>query len=172
MLAKSLAVVALTCVLVVALLLTARAQDAFVGKWVLDPSASTAAPGMMRKSTAVEISDAGGGKYTSVSSATFVLEGGGREITQRNEITFAIDGKDYAVTMTVTGATQNPRAAPVTQSFERVRGNRYISSTKLDGKLVETTVTEISIDGNTLTQTMTGAGELAGSSRTLVFNRQ
>jgi hypothetical protein len=60
-LGKWLAIVVLILALVVALLTArARAQETFVGSWVLDPTSSTAAPGMMPTGTVVEITEAGG----------------------------------------------------------------------------------------------------------------
>ena len=51
----------------VLLLGAADAQGAFVGTWVLDPASSTGQPGMSPTAGTLEIKDAGGGKYTSVS---------------------------------------------------------------------------------------------------------
>ena len=74
---------------VLLLFASADAQGTFVGSWVLDSASSTAAaPEALPTAGTLEIKDAGGGKYTSVSEATL----GG--VSGRSEVTYAIDGKD------------------------------------------------------------------------------
>ena len=137
-----------------------HAQEAFVGNWVLDPAASKAPPGMAPTGGTLAITDAGGGKYTSVSEATV----GG--VSGHSEITFAVDGKDYVIT-----STPAQPGAEVTQSIERVSDTAYKASVKVNGELIATALTELSSDRNTLTQTTTGLGQFAGLSGTMVFKR-
>ena len=138
-----------------------RAQDGFVGSWVLDPANSTAPPGAMPTVGTLEITAAGDGKYKSVSEAT--LAG----VTGRTEITYSIDGKDYPMT-----ATPAQPGVAITQSIERVRDGVYNSSVKMNGQLLATAVTELSGDRKTLTQTTTGVGQFATLSSTMVFQRK
>jgi hypothetical protein len=138
-----------------------QAQEAFVGSWVLDPASSNGAPGMVATSGTLDITAAGGGKYTSVSEATI----GG--MTGRSEITFSVDGKDYAAT-----ATPAQPGTAITQSIARESDTVYKSDLKLNGQLIATAVTEISSDGKTLTQTTTGVGQFAALSGTTVFQRK
>ena len=155
------------CVLTLSLGLTlgplgpARAQEAFVGSWVLDAAVSAAPPGMAPTAGTLEIKDAGGGRFTSVSEVT--MSG----VVGRSEITFSVDGKDYPVTMT----PATPGAAPITQSTEQVSATVYKASIKAGGQEMMTATIEISGDGNTLTQTATGVGQLAGLATT-VFRRK
>ena len=140
----------------------ADAQGAFVGSWVLDPASSTGQPGMSPTAGTLEITAAGGGKYTSVSEATVAGVAG------RSEVTFSIDGKDYATT-----STPVPPGAPtVTQAIERVSDSVYKISIKVDGQLIATALNEISADGKTLTQTTTGIGQFAVLTSTTVFRRK
>jgi hypothetical protein len=162
MLAKSLAVVALTCVLVIGLLLTARAQDAFVGRWVLDPAASTAPPGSAPTAGTLEIKNVGGGQFTAITETT----AGGMVV--RNEVTYAVDGKDYPFTYT----PATPGRPPTTQSIEQVNATLYKGSIKIGGQEMMTVTTEVSGDGRTLTQKATGVGQIAGLSSTSVYRRE
>jgi hypothetical protein len=147
----------------IALLLTAKAQDAFVGSWMLDSASSTAAtPETLPTAGTLEIKDAGGGKYTSVSEATVA------GVSGRSEVTFAIDGKDY----TATSTPVPPGAPTVTQAVERVSDTVYKLSVKVDGDLIATALNEISNDGKTLTQTTTGIGQFAILSSKTVFRRK
>ena len=136
------------------------AQDAFVGSWVLDAASSQAAPGLMPTVLTVEITDAGGCQYRSVS------EGAIGGVSARSEITFSIDGKDYPVASTQPGAPQ------VTQSMERVSDTVYKASAKLGGEVIATALNELSGDRNTLTLTTTGLGQFAALSSTMVFRRK
>jgi hypothetical protein len=156
------------CVLTVSLGLTfvplgpARAQDAFVGSWVLDTAASTGPPGMTPSAGTVDVKDAGGGRFTSVSEVT--MSG----VVGRSEITFAVDGKDYPVTMT----PATPGSPPITQSTEQVSATVYKISIKAGGQEMMTATVEVSDDSKTLTQTATGVGQLAGLTTKSVFRRQ
>ena len=138
-----------------------QAQDALLGSWVLDPAKNQGQPGMVPTAGTATVTAAGGGKYTSVSEVTV----GGA--TGRSEITYSVDGKDYAVTMT----PAQPGAA-ITQSMERVSDTVWSSNLKLNGQLMATVKTEVSSDGNTLTQTTTGVGQFAALSSTVVFRRK
>ena len=140
----------------------ARAQDSFVGSWVLDPAASkSSVPQMMPTGGTLDIAGAGDGKFTSTSGMT----AGG--VSGRSEITYALDGKDYAVT-----ATPAQPGVTLTQSMERVSESSYKSSVKMNGQLIATATTEVSADGKTLTQTTTGLGQFAALSSTMVFKRK
>ena len=139
-----------------------QAQDSLVGSWVLDPTKNQGSPGMVPTAGTASVTAAGGGKYTSVSE---VSVGGA---TGHSEITYSIDGKDYAVTTT----PAQPGAA-ITQSMERVSDTVWKSSLKVNGQLIATVTTEVSSDGNTLTQTTTGVGQqFAALSSTVVFQRK
>ena len=162
MLAKSLSAIALACGLAAVLFVTARAQDAFVGSWVLDPAASTAPPGAAPTAGTLEITNAGGGQFTYVSETTV----GGMNV--HTEITFSVDGKDYAVTATPAA----PGTPPITQSIEQVSATLYKISIKIGGQEMMTGTSEISGDGKTLTQKATGVGQLTGLSSTSVYRRK
>jgi hypothetical protein len=159
--AKRLCVVVLALAVLVSLG-PAHAQDAFVGSWMLDPASSTAPSGLVPTAGTLKISEAGDGKYTSVSEASM----GG--VDGRSEITYSIDGKDYPAT-----STPAPPGGPaVTQAIERVSDTAYKISVKVDGQLIATALNELSSDRKTLTQTTTGIGQFATLSSTMVFRRQ
>lgn len=139
-----------------------EAQSEFVGSWVLDTASSTVPAGVAPTAGTLEITDAGNGKFKSVSEATV------NGVTGRSEVTFSVDGKDYAIT-----ATPAPPGAPsVMQAVERVSDTVYKLTLKLNGQLLATSLTEISGDGKTLTQTTTGIGQFAAISSTAVFHRK
>ena len=138
-----------------------QAQDALVGSWVLDPAKNQGSPGAVPTAGTATVTAAGGCKYTSVSEVSI----GGA--TGRSEITYSVDGKDYAVTM----MPAQPGAA-ITQSMERVSDTAWRSNLKLNGQLMAAVTTEVSSDGNTLTQTTTGLGQFAALSSTVVFRRK
>lgn len=138
-----------------------QAQDSLVGSWVLDPAKSQGQPGLVPTAGTATVTAAGGGKYTSVSEVTV----GG--VTGHSEITYSVDGKDYAVTTTPAA----PGAA-ITQSMELVSDTVWTSNLKVNGQLMVTVKTEVSSDGNTLTQTTAGLGQFAALSGTVVFNRR
>jgi hypothetical protein len=156
-------VIAVAFGLILAPLFSVQGQNAFVGSWVLDPARSQAvSAAFMPAALTVEITDAGGGKYRSVSEGTV----GG--VSGRNEITFSIDGKDYPVAT----VPAQPGAPEITQSMERVSDTVYKASSKLGGQLIATALNEISGDGTTLTLTTTGVGQFSALSSTLVFRRK
>ena len=128
---------------------------------MLDPAKYQGPPGVVPTAGTATITAADGGKYTSVSE---VSVGG---VTGRSEITYSIDGKDYAVT-----ATPAQPGAAITQSMERVSDTAWRSNLKVNGQLMATVVTELSSNGNTLTQVTTGVGQFAALSSTAVFNRK
>jgi hypothetical protein len=140
----------------------AQAQAAFVGSWELDVASSTAPAGMAASAGTIEIADVGDGKYRSVSEATV------NGATGRSEVTFAIDGKEYVVTST----PEPPGAPSVTQAVERVSDTLYKLTVKVNGEPFATALTEVSADGNTLTQTTTGVGQFAALTSKTVFRRK
>lgn len=154
--------VALLALAALAPLASVQAQAEFVGTWVLDPERSTSPAGMAPTAGMLEITDAGDGKFKSVSEATV------NGTVGRSEVTFAIDGKDYE-----TKSTPEPPGAPsVTQAVERVSDAVYKMTVKVNGQPLATALTEISSDGKTLTQTTTGLGQFAALSSTTVFSRK
>jgi len=162
MLAKSLSAIALACGLAAVLFVTARAQDAFVGTWVLDPAASTVPPGAAPTAGTLEIKNVGGGQFTAI---TETIVGG---MVVRNEVTYAVDGKDYPFTYT----PAMPGRPPTTQSIEQVNATLYKGSIKIGGQEMMTVMTEVSGDGKTLTQKAIGVGQLTGLSSTSVYRRE
>jgi len=140
----------------------AEAQEAFVGSWVLDPAGYKGLAQLAPTAGTLQVTDAGGGKYTSVSEATVA------GATGRSEITYAVDGKDYVVTAT----PAQPGAPSLTQSIERVGDAVYKASLKLGGQEIATALSEISSDGKTLTLTTTGVGQFGALSSTMIFRRK
>jgi hypothetical protein len=140
----------------------AQAQEAFVGSWVLDAAAGkNAVAALAPTAGTLEISNAGDGKFTSVSEVTV----GG--MTGRSEATYALDGNEYPIATT----PAQPGVA-LTQAMQRVSDTVCNSSVKLNGQAIATAVTELSADGKTLTQTTTGLGQFAALSSTVVFRRK
>lgn len=138
------------------------AQEPLVGSWVLDPAGNKGTVAeMLPTGGTMEITGAGDGKFKSLNEVTV----GGVDV--RSEITYAVDGKDYAVT-----ATPAQPGVTLTQSIERVSDSVYKSSIKVNDQLLGTATTEISADGKTLTQTMTGTGQFAALSSTAVYKRR
>jgi hypothetical protein len=140
--------------------------DAFLGTWVLNSAKSTLPQGVPPVDFTLTVTDAGGGKYKSVTDMSVVGQ------AYKVEITFALDGKDYApvVTPALPGG-----APPTTQSYERVSARSYKSSTKLNGQVAATSTSEVSADGKTMTVTTTtaaGAGAPAGVVNKLVFDKK
>jgi hypothetical protein len=162
-LTRGISVGALLLGLVLAAFFSASAQEAFVGTWVLDPAASTAPPGGAPTAGTLEIKNAGGGQFTSISETTV----GGRVV--HTEITFAVDGKDYPFTAT---PPPPPGTPPNTQSIEQINATLYKGSIKIGGQEMMTVTTEVSGDGKTLTQKATGVGQIAGLSSTSVYRRE
>jgi hypothetical protein len=154
-------VIALVVMLAAAFFFSAaRAQDTLVGTWVLDPAKNQGPPGVVPTAGTATITAERDGKYTSVSEVTV----GG--VTGGSEITYSVDGKDYAVV-----TTPAQPGVSLTQSLERVSATVWSSNVKLNGQLMATVKTELSSDGNTLTQATTGVGQFAALSSTVVFNR-
>lgn len=139
-----------------------EAQEAAVGSWVLDPAEYKGLPQLAPTAGTLTITDAGGGKYTSVSEATVA------GMTGRSEITYSVDGKDYVVTV----MPAQPGAPSITQSIERVSDAVYKSSLKLGGQEIATALNEISGDGKTLTLTTTGVGQFSVLSSTMIYRRK
>ena len=159
-----LVVLGLTVIAVLALLTASnvQAQEGLVGDWVLDAAASKSpVPQLAATAGVLTIAAAGDGKFKSTSEVTV----GG--VTGHSEITYSVDGKDYAVTTTPAA----PGAA-ITQSMELVSDTVWTSNLKVNGQLMATVKTEVSSDGNTLTQMTTGLGQFAALSGTVVFKRK
>lgn len=144
-------------------LCAASAQPEFVGSWVLDVESSTVPAGLATTAGTLEITDAGDGKFRSVTEATV------NGTVGRSEVTFSIDGKDYATTSV---PAPPPGAPPVTQAVERVSDTVYKVTVKINGQPLATALNEISGDGKTLTQTTTGIGQFASLTSTTVFRRK
>ena len=139
--------------------------DAFVGTWVLNAAKSSLPQGGPPIDMTLTVTDAGGGKYKSMTEMSVAGQ------AFKVEITFAIDGKDY--TPVVTPAPPGG-APPTTQSYERVSARSYKSATKLNGQVAATSTSEVSADGKTMTVTTSGAGggPAAGVVNTLVFDKK
>jgi len=138
------------------------AADAFVGTWVLNASKSKLPGGVMPDSVMMVVTDAGGGKYSTVSDTK--MSG----ITSHSEITFALDGKEYTPVTT----PAQPGMPPVTQASQRVSDSSYTTSVKVGGELIATTLSEVSSDGKSLTMTTKGEGQYAAVSSVMVFDRK
>jgi hypothetical protein len=138
--------------------------DAFLGKWTLNAAKSSLPQGAPPIDMTLTVSDAGGGKYKSMTEMSV----GGQPY--KVEITFAIDGKDYAPVIT----PAPPGTPPTTQSYEKVSARSYKSSTKLNGQVMATSTSEVSADGKTMTVTTSGAGAGAGAGalNKLVFDKK
>jgi hypothetical protein len=106
------------------------------------------------------VTDAGGGKYKSVTETSVAGQ------AFKVEITFAIDGKDYAPVIT----PAPPGVPPTTQSYERVSAKAYRSNIKLNGQVAATSTSEVSADGKVMTVTTSAAG--GGAPNTLVFDKK
>ena len=89
--AKYFAVLSFALALGFVLFASAHPQDAFVGRWVLDPASTKAAPGLAPTAATMEVTAAGGGKYQSISEVAM------GEVNARSEVTFSVDGQDYVV---------------------------------------------------------------------------
>jgi hypothetical protein len=139
--------------------------DAFLGSWAMNPAKSSLPQGMPSIPVTLTVSDAGGGKYKSVTETTVAGQ------AYKVEITFAIDGKDYAPVVTPAPPGGTPA---MSQSYERVSAKSYKSSSKLNGQVLATSTSEVSADGKTMTVTTSGAGAgaTAGVVNTLVFDKK
>ena len=138
------------------------ADDPFIGTWVLNAAKSEAPLGAVPGSATVVVTSAGVGRYKSVSETTI----GGA--TMRGEITFGLDGKDYNAIVN----PAPPNAASLVQSFERIGTNAYRTTIKMNGQPIATTLSEVSPDGKTLTQTTTGTGARTGATAVTVFDKR
>jgi hypothetical protein len=138
------------------------ADDPLLGTWVLNAAKSKAPIGAVPSAATVTVTAAGQGRYKSVSETTI---GGAR---MRGEITFGMDGKDYIASVTPTP----PGTATVVQSFERLDARGYRTTVKMNGQPIATTVSEVSPDGRTLTQTTTGIAARTGAAAVTVFDRR
>lgn len=141
---------------------TLLAADAFVGTWVLNTSKSKLPGGLMPDSITMVVSDAGGGKYSTVSDTS--MSG----IMAHSESTFALDGKEYTPVTT----PAQPGMPPVTQASQRVSDSSYTTAVKVGGELIATTLSEVSSDGKSLTMTTKGEGQYAAVSSVMVFDRK
>src|SRR4051794_35364917 len=137
--------------------------DAFLGTWTLNAAKSTLPPGTPTVDLTLTVTDAGGGKYKSVTDTGVAGQ------SFKIEITFAIDGKDYAPVITPAPPGGVP---PTTQSYERVSAKSYKSSVKMNGQPVATSTSEVSADGKVMTVTTIGTGAAAGVGNTLVFDKK
>lgn len=142
----------------------ALAQEKFVGSWVLNAAKSEGPPGGVPPNVAVDISNAGGGMYKSVSVTTQAAG------TTHSEITFGVDGKEYPTVTT----PERPGVPPITQSFERVSDTSYKTTLRLGagGQVIATMLNELSDDGKSLKLTTTGVGPFVAMSNKLVFDRK
>jgi hypothetical protein len=141
----------------------AFAQPEFVGTWTLNAAKSKGAPGAVPDSLTTVVTDAGSGKYKSVTDSTMA----GANV--RSEITFAVDGKDYEAVV----APAPPGTPQILQATEKVSDNVYKTSLKVGGQVIATALNEISADGKVLTITTTGLGQFAvAASSTMVFDKK
>ena len=138
------------------------ADDPFIGTWVLNVAKSEAPLGAVPGSGMVTVTSAGAGRYKSVSQTTI----GGA--TMYGEITFGLDGQDYKAIVN----PAPPSATSLVQSFERVGTNAYRTTIKMNGQPIATTLSEVSPDGKTLTQTTTGVGARASAAAVTVYDKR
>lgn len=138
------------------------AEDPFIGTWVLNAAKSQFPPGAQPDSTTIVVSDAGDGMLKSVSDTS---TGG---LTIHGEVTFAVDGKDY----TPVSTPPPPPGATVTQSSERIGERAYKTSIKMNGEVAVTMLSEVSVDGKTLTISSASAGAATGVTSVMVLDRK
>jgi hypothetical protein len=139
--------------------------DAFLGTWTLNAAKSTLPQVGAQMDVTLTVSDAGGGKYKSVTEASVAGQ------AYKVEITFAIDGKDYVPVVTPAPPGGTPA---MSQSYERVSAKSYKSASKMNGQVLATSTSEVSADGKTMTVTTTAAagGAGAGTVNKLVFDKK
>jgi hypothetical protein len=139
--------------------------DAFLGTWTLNAAKSTLPQGGAQMDVTLIVTDAGGGKYKSVTEASVAGQ------AYKVEITFAIDGKDYVPVVTPAPPGGTPA---MSQSYERVSAKSYKSAAKMNGQVLATSTSEVSADGKTMTVTTTAAagGAAAGVVNKLVFDKK
>jgi hypothetical protein len=139
--------------------------DAFIGTWTLNAAKSSLPQGGPPIDLTLVVTDAGGGKYKSVTETSV----GGQ--AYKVEITFAIDGKDYSPVVTPAPPGGTPA---MSQSYEHVSAKSYKTQAKMNGQVVATSTSEVSADGKTMTVTTNaaGAGAAAGAVNKLVFDKK
>jgi hypothetical protein len=137
--------------------------DAFLGTWTLNSAKSTLPQGGPPIVVTLTVTDAGGGKYKSVTETSVAGQ------AYKVEITFAVDGKDYVPVVT----PAPPGMPPTSQSYERVSAKAYKSTVKMNGQVAATSTSEVSADGKVMTVKTTGAGGAGGDAlNTLVFDKK
>jgi hypothetical protein len=142
--------------------------DAFLGVWTLNAAKSSLPQGGPPIGVTLTVTDAGGGKYKSVTETSVAGQ------AYKVEITFAIDGKDYAPVIT----PAPPGGVPsMSQSYEKVSAKSYKSASKMNGEVLATSTSEVSGDGKTMTVKTTAMGAAAGAGaagalNTLVFDKK
>jgi hypothetical protein len=156
--------------LVLAVGLTDRAAlagdaDAFLGVWTLNAAKSSLPQGAPPIDLTLTVTDAGGGKYKSVTETSVAGQ------AYKVEITFAIDGKDYAPVVTPAPPGGTPA---MSQTYERVSAKSYKSQAKMNGQVIATSTSEVSADGKTMTVTTDAVGGAAagGAVNKLVFDKK
>jgi len=139
--------------------------DAFLGVWTLNAAKSSLPQGGPPIDLTLTVTDAGGGKYKSVTDTSVAGQ------AYKVEITFAIDGKDYAPVVTPAPPGGTPA---MSQSYERVSAKSYKSQAKMNGQVVATSTSEVSADGKTMTVTTNaaGGGAAGGAVNKLVFDKK
>ncbi len=137
--------------------------DAFLGAWTLNAAKSTLPQGGPPIAVTLTVSDAGGGKYKSVTATSVAGQ------DYKVEITFAIDGKDYAPVITPAPPAGMP---PTTQSYEKVSAKAYKSVVKVNGQVAANSTSEVSADGKVMTVKTTAAGGAGDALNTLVFDKK
>jgi len=136
--------------------------DAFLGSWGLNAAKSTLPQGAPQVAVTLTVSDAGGGKYKSVTETSVAGQ------AYKVEITFAIDGKDYAPVVTPAPPQGMP---PTTQSYQKVSAKSFKSTIKVSGQVAATSTSEVSADGKVMTiKTSNAAG--GDTLNTLVFDKK
>ncbi len=136
--------------------------DAFLGTWALNAAKSTLPQAGAQIAVTLTVSDAGGGKYKSVTETSVAGQ------AYKVEITFAVDGKDYAPVVTPAPPGGIP---PTTQSYEKVSAKAYKSSIKVNGQVQATSTSEVSADGKVMTVKTSAAGG-GDALNTLVFDKK
>jgi hypothetical protein len=136
--------------------------DALLGAWTLNTAKSSLPPGAPPIGVTLTVTDAGGGKYKSVTETSVAGQ------AYKVEVTFAIDGKDYAPVITPAPPAGSPTT---TQSYEKVSAKAYKSVLKMNGQVAATSTSEVSADGKVMTvkTTATGGGDALN---TLVFDKK
>jgi hypothetical protein len=132
--------------------------DAFLGTWILNSAKSTLPQGAPPIGVTLTVTDAGGGKYKSVTETSVAGQ------AYKVEITFALDGKDYAPVITPAPPAGMPAT---TQSYEKVSTKAYKSTVKMNGQVATTSTSEVAADGKVMTVKTTAGGDVS-----LVFDKK